>query len=69
MGLAHVHFEDRSGRQLPMRQQLTRDEAREIANNIAKIPDLLGQIGVLQTAAALDTPVSSSLSEPRFVTK
>ncbi len=54
--LAHVHFEDRSGRQLPMRQ-LTRDEGRQIANTIAKLPDLLVQTDRLQAEAALDTPV------------
>jgi hypothetical protein len=54
--LAHVHFEDRSGRQLPMRQ-LTRDEARQIANTIAKLPELLVQTDRLQAEAALHTPV------------
>ena len=54
--LAHVHFEDKSGRQLPMRQ-LTRDEGRQIANAIAKLPDLLVQTGRLQADAAMDTPV------------
>jgi hypothetical protein len=54
--LAHVHFEDESGRQLPMRQ-LTRDEARQIANTIAKLPDLLVPTDRLQAEAALDTPV------------
>jgi hypothetical protein len=54
--LAHVHFEDKSGRHLPMRQ-VTRDEARQIANTIAKLPDLLVQSDRLQAEAALDTPV------------
>jgi hypothetical protein len=54
--LAHVHFEDKSGRQLPIRQ-LTRDEARQIANTIAKLPDLLVQTDRLQVEAALDIPV------------
>jgi hypothetical protein len=51
--LAHVYCED--GRQLPMRQ-LTRDEARQIANTIAKLPDLLVQTDRLQADAALDIP-------------
>jgi hypothetical protein len=57
--LAHVHFEDRSGRQLPMRQ-LTRDEARQIANTIAKLPHLLVQTDRLQAEAASDPPVPVS---------
>lgn len=56
--LAHIHFEDKSGQQLPM--QLTRDEARQIANTIAKLPDLLVQTDRLQAEAALDTPVPVS---------
>jgi hypothetical protein len=52
--LAHIHFEDKSGRQLPT--QLTRDEARQIANTIAKLPDLLVQTDRLQADVALDTP-------------
>ena len=56
--LAHVHFEDKSGRNLPMRQ-LTRAEARRIANTVAKLPDLLMQTDRLQAEAALDTPVPS----------
>jgi len=55
--LAHIHFEDKSGRQLPM--QLTRDEARQIANTIAKLPDLLVQTDRLQADVAVDTPPPS----------
>ena len=40
--------------------QLTRDEARQIANTIAKLPDLLVQTDRLQAEAALDTPVPVS---------
>jgi len=42
-GLAYIYYEHKPGRQPAAKQPLSRDEARRIAANIAKLPELVGK--------------------------
>ncbi len=59
--LAYVYFEEEPGRQRAA-ELLTRDEARRIAANIAKIPDMLTKRtdGLREAIAALEREADNS---------